>query len=209
MQIHSITARSVPKEQLEKLRQTSEDNPHARVAMTTKNPNEPVQSGRATAITTGQQIKSTPNKPKQVYQSDNVSEPSIKMVAPKQSIQVSSNTKQTSADSKTTKSQTTMKINLGSGNINKPISSNVTLQPIKQTVTSQINNSKSNSQSRDCNVPSSQSEPCVVSGNEIDTPEERKSPKIKSGAISAMSKFWENRSQGVQDDNAPDLLEYE
>ncbi|KAL4217154.1 hypothetical protein ACF0H5_023608 [Mactra antiquata] len=217
--IHSITARSVPKEQLEKLRQTSEDHPHARVAMTTSKPSEPTQTGRATALTTGQQIKTTPNMPKQVYQSHDFNKPSVNMVSsssnvkmaapPKQSIQISSNTKPTSADSKNTKAQTTMKISLGGGNVNRPISPDVTTsEPIKNSVTSNIQSSKSNSQSGASNVSMNQSDASIKTGNEIDTPEERKSPKIKSGAISAMSKFWENRSQGVKDD-APDILEYE
>ncbi|XP_053386168.1 titin homolog isoform X2 [Mercenaria mercenaria] len=198
--IHSITARSVSKEQLEKLRHTTDD-PRARVTSSS----EVVHPGRATALMTGQQIKPRPNMPKQVYQSHDFrsdDSTSIKMQAPKQSIQVSSNVKQTPDTKSNTKSQTIVKISLGSGNINRPLSPSVadhvqTHQPIKSTVTAKTGAPKHSSQSVSQNM---------KTGDEIDTPEERKSPKIKTGAISAMSKFWE---KGAKDDKVPELLEYD
>lgn len=194
----------MPKEQLEKLRQTTDDDPRARVAMPTAL-SEPVQPGRATALMTGQPIKATPAMPKQVYQSRGFTEPaSVKMQVPKQSIQVSSITKKTPEAKNGAKSQSTMKISLGSGIINRPLSPACRdpvqpVQPIKSPVT-RVPEPISQS-----NTPTQK----VKTGGEIDTPDERKSPKIKSGAISAMSKFWENKGQGTKDGAAPELLEYD
>lgn len=195
LQIHSITARSVPKGQLEKLKNTANDDPRSRVAVPSS---EPVNPGRATSLTTGQQIKVTPSMPKQVYQSSDV-QPSTRMQQPKQSIQVSSNVKK--SDSNTAaKSHNVVKISLAAGNTNRPISPELseTKQPIKSTVT---NTSHSSSQS-------GAGKQDIKTGNEIDTPEGRKSPKIRSGAISAMSKFWEKRmTEGTADEEAPEILE--
>ncbi|XP_052812701.1 muscle M-line assembly protein unc-89-like isoform X2 [Mya arenaria] len=197
--IHSITARSVPKDQLEKLKQTTDDHPSARVALHSSSKAESiklVQSGRATALTTGKQIKQTPNMPKQVFTSTeaHLSEhPSSKTHVPKQSIQIASNVKSSEAkiDSK---AHTVIKLSLATGNTNKPISSEDSArtdskQPIKMT--------QGKSQPKDNSV---------KTGEAIDTPEERKSPKIKTGAISAMSKFWEKVNTGVKED-APEIIE--
>lgn len=176
----------------------------------TSSSTEHAHPGRATALMTGQQIKVTPSMPKQVYQSHNFnsnSAPNVKMQAPRQSIQVSSNVKQTADAKNNTKSQSTVRLSLGSGNINRPLSPNTEEhaqknQPIKSPVTAMAEASKPHSQSNT-------STQKVKTGDEIDTPEERKSPKIKSGAISAMSKFWENKGQGATDVTAPELLEYD
>ena len=157
---------------------------------------------------TGEQIKVRPNMPKQVYQSqdfDSHKSTSHKIQAPKQSIQISSNAKQTSGANSNTKSQSSVQISLSSGNMNKPLSSGAVehaqqKQPIKTTVTANKTEAEKHSSQ------SKSSAQNVKSGEEIDTPEERKSPKIKSGAISAMSKFWE---KGAKDDIVPELLEYD
>ena len=193
-QIHSITARSVPKEQLEKLKNTSNDDPRSRVAVSSP---EPVNPGRASSLKTGgQQIKITPSMPKQVYQSSEIHS-SSKMQTPKQSIQISSNVKNNES-SPSAKSQNVVKINLAAGNTNRPVSQEITHsnEPITMIVP---NTPKTSSQS---------GTEGVMTGNEIDTPEGRKSPKIKSGAISAMSKFWEKRlNEGTEDGVAPEILE--
>ncbi|XP_060597174.1 uncharacterized protein LOC132751058 isoform X2 [Ruditapes philippinarum] len=202
--IHSITARSVPKEQLEKLRHTSGDHPQTAVSSST----EPAQPARATSLMTGEQIKARPNVPTQVYQShdfDSGKSVGHKMQAPKQSIQVSSNVKQTSVADSNTKSKSSVQISLASGNINKPIHTDTVdhaqpKQPIKTTVTANKTNAPNNSSQ------SKSSAHNVKTGEDIDTPEERKSPKIKTGAISAMSKFWE---KGAKDTVVPELLEYD
>lgn len=189
------------------MRQTTDDDPRARVAMPTAS-SEPPRAGRATALMTGQQIKATPAMPKQVYQSHGFTESaSVKVLAPKQSIQTSSHVKQTPEDKNSAKSQSTMKISLGSGIINRPLSPAFrdpvqTEQPIKSPVTTATRVQKPHSQSH---TPTQK----VKTGGEIDTPDKRKSPKIKTGAISAMSKFWENKGQGSNDGTAPELLEFD
>ncbi|XP_052259685.1 uncharacterized protein LOC127864044 isoform X4 [Dreissena polymorpha] len=92
MPIHSITARSVPKEQLERLKDSSGDTSGA--IDSSANDTKPVQPGRSTALTTGQQIKQTPNMPKQVYHfsEDNKSKKQSTHI-PKQSVQISSSVK--------------------------------------------------------------------------------------------------------------------
>lgn len=190
----------MPKEQLERLKHTTSDEPRSRVAVPSS---EPVNPGRATSLKTGQQIKVTPNMPKQVYQSSDAHS-NTKMQPPKQSIQISSNVRMSESDS-TGKPQNMVKINLAAGNTNRPISPETTEtnQPIKVNVTNKAQAPKAPSQSNT-------SKQAAKTGNEIDTPDGRKSPKIKSGAISAMSKFWEKRlNEGVDDNIAPDILENE
>ena len=204
-QIHSITARSVPKDQLEKLRRYSDEerpkqNIPSRLAETeTRNP------GRATALTTGQQIKLVPEQPKQVFQSSNLNgqtsaSAKVKVQSPRQNI-----IKPPVSNSNPAKSQP-IKITL-TNNINRPLSPvqsepvQQTCQPIKVHVAGKAEAPKTPSQS---NNPSQ----TVKTGSEIDTPEGRKSPKIRTGAISAMSRFWEKRlNEGETDGEYPELLD--
>lgn len=196
-QIHSITARSVPKEQLERLKDSSGDTSGA--IDSSANDTKPVQPGRSTALTTGQQIKQTPNMPKQVYHfsEDNKSKKQSTHI-PKQSVQISSSVKPVGQAN--AKSQNAVKINLATGNTNKPLSDNESSNlHLKQPIKNSVKPTEKVAQPLEINV---------KTGADIDTPEERKSPKIKTGAISAMSKFWENMNTGVKE-KAPEILEKE
>ena len=213
-QIHSITARSVPKEQLEKLRRNSEEDKQTQNVSSKSAENQPRNPGRATALTTGQQIKHVPEHPKQVFQSSNVTGQQSSVTAgakiqksQTQTLQSSQkpSASQTQSTSNTAKTQP-MKITLAN-NINRPLSpvqsetAKQTHQPVKTHVTGKVAAPKPPSQS---NVPTQKEK----SGSEIDTPEGRKSPKIRSGAISAMSKFWEKRlTDGTTEEEYPELLE--
>ena len=165
--------------------------------------------GRATALTTGQQVKSTPSTAKQVFHSSNLNSDhsEIKTVnLPKQSIQVSSSSK--SRPNEGQKTNKTMKVTLSTRGTNRPISSH---QP---NISSQSQEPISRSVTKTSSVPckdqsQGSSDNAVKSGVDIDTPDERKSPKIKTGAISAMSKFWEKRLTEGAGDDAPEILEYE
>ena len=213
-QVHSITARSVPKDQLEKLRRNSNEDRHQLLQnVSSRSAEHPsVNPGRATAITTGQQIKQVPEGPKQVFQSSRLNNgPNVSSVGasaiqkPKphrQNIQITQKS-QSPSSSSTTQS---MKITL-SNSVNRPLSPvqsepvKQNPQPIKTHVARKAAAPQPPSQS---NIPTQN----VKTGSEIDTPEGRKSPKIKTGAISAMSKFWEKRfTDGTEDEEYPELLE--
>ena len=154
-------------------------------------------------MTTGQQIKKTANTPKQVFSSqdahlsDHPSSPRGHI--PKQSIQVASTVRNpVSNTSSGGKTQNVMKVNLATQNTNKPLTSESSQTvPRKQPMNTSVSNSSEKPQ------PMAEG---VKTGSEIDTPDERKSPKIKSGAISAMSKFWEKVNTGVKEE-APEILE--
>ena len=168
--------------------------------------------GRATAITTGQQIKQVPEGPKQVFQSSAINGQSghstgaisaiQKQKPPRQNIQITQKSQSPSSSSRTQ----SMKITL-TNSVNRPLSpvqsepAKQTQQPIKTHIAGKAAAPQPPSQS---NTPTQN----VKTGNEIDTPDGRKSPKIKHGAISAMSKFWEKRfTDGTEDEEYPDLLE--
>ena len=145
-----------------------------------------------------------PEQPKQVFQSSNFTG----QASVSQSVKLQSPPRlnlQNSSVSNPAKSQP-IKITLAK-NVNRPLSPiqsepvKPTCQPMKVHVTTKAAAPKPPSQS---NTPSQ----TVKSGSEIDTPEGRKSPKIKSGAISAMSKFWEKKlTEGTTDEEYPELLE--
>ena len=212
-QVHSITARNVPKDQLEKLRRNSneERDQHLQNVSSRSREHPSVNPGRATAITTGQQIKQVPEGPKQVFQSSRLNGQNVASLGasaiqkPKphrQNIQITQKSPSPSSSS-TTQS---MKITL-SNSVNRPLSP-VQSEPVKQNpqpIKTHVARKAAAPQ------PPSQSNTLtqnVKTGSEIDTPEGRKSPKIKTGAISAMSKFWEKRfTDGTEDEEYPELLE--
>ncbi|KAK3578099.1 hypothetical protein CHS0354_007810 [Potamilus streckersoni] len=197
--VHSITARSLPKEKLERLKSSKSTENVTSTTLTLdpslEDSNAILIPGRATALMTGQHTKEAKSQPKQIFQSTSLQkekpEKSPRKIQP---ISVSVTSK-----------------------FEEPVRTNISSTSSRTSVYSESR--KENSEQIKAYVPgkskapqpSSETNKTVSTKSEI---EGRKSPRIRSGAISARAAYWEKRIiQGPTDDDNdsefPDIVQNE